>query len=158
MQAADASNPFTTTWTPIIDVSGTGLTLRRTDVAATGRLAADRAGIADPGDDKIAALSLSGIDAPVTVGATTDCFLPTVGEASDPTISQDGTRIAWKDSQGVKVRRRPDGQCRALRARLGADRHLGHRHLPLHRRRRRGPAEARGARARRRPPPPRPSR
>ena len=108
VQAADTSNPFSTTWTPIIDTAGTGLSLRRTDVAATGRLAAAEL-TADPGDDRIAALSLSGIDAPVTVGASADCFLPTVGEATDPTLSQDATRIAWKDAQGVKIAGAPSG-------------------------------------------------
>ena len=108
VQAADTSNPFSITWTPIIDTSNTGLTLRRTDVAATGRMAAAEL-TADPGDDRIAALSISGIDAPVTVGATADCFLPTVGEAADPTFSQDGTRIAWKDAQGVKIAGAPSG-------------------------------------------------
>ena len=108
VQNADPGGPFTTTWTPIIDVTGTGLLLGRTDVAATSRLAAIELG-SDSADDKIAALSLSGIDAPVTVGATTDCFLPTVGEATDPTISQDGTVIAWKDVQGVKVAGAPSG-------------------------------------------------
>ncbi len=108
VQSSDPGGPFTTSWTPIIDVSGTGLTLGRTDVAATTRLAAIELG-SDSADDKIAALSLSGLDAPVTVGATTDCFLPTVGEASDPSLSQDGTVIAWKDAQGVKVAGAPSG-------------------------------------------------
>lgn len=108
VQAAESSNPFAITWTPIIDTSGTGLSLRRTDVAATGRMVAAEL-TADPGDDRIAALSISGIDAPVTVGATADCFLPTVGEATDPTFSQDGTRIAWKDAQGVKIAGAPSG-------------------------------------------------
>lgn len=108
VQAADTSNPFSITWTPIIDTAGTGLSLRRTDVAATGRMVAAEL-TADPGDDKIAALSVSGIDAPVTVGATADCFLPTVGEAADPSFSQDGTRIAWKDAQGVKIAGAPSG-------------------------------------------------
>lgn len=107
-QVTDTSNPFAISWAPIIDVSATGLELRRTDVAATGRLAAIELA-ADPGDDKIAAVSLSGMDPPVTVGATTDCYLPTVGEATDPTLSQDGATIAWKDAQGVKVAGAPTG-------------------------------------------------
>jgi hypothetical protein len=32
-----------------------------------------------------------------------DCFLPAVGRATGVSISQDATRIAWKDDQGVKV-------------------------------------------------------
>ena len=107
-QVTDVSNPFAISWAPIIDVSGTGLELRRTDVAATGRLAAIELA-ADPGDDKIAAVSLSGMDPPVTVGAATDCFLPTVGEATEPTLSQDGAFIGWKDAQGVKVAGAPTG-------------------------------------------------
>ena len=108
VQLTDPGNPFATSWAQVIDTSATGLELRRTDVAATGRLAAIELA-ADPGDDKIGAVSLSGMDPPITVGAVTDCFLPTVGEATDPTLSQDGAYIAWKDAQGVKVAGAPTG-------------------------------------------------
>ena len=105
---ADPGAPFATTWAPIIETSASGLELRRTDIAATGQLAAIELA-ADPGDDRIGVVSLSGMVPPVAVGATVNCLLPTVGEASDPSISQDGTLIAWKDAQGVKVAGVPRG-------------------------------------------------
>lgn len=105
----DGAGPYTRTWSGVVDTSGVAgsPTLRRTDVAATGTLAAVEFDF--PGDDKIGALSLSSVTAPVTVGASLDCFLPTVGEASNASWSQDGKFIAWKDSQGVKVAGAPTG-------------------------------------------------
>ncbi len=113
----DGGNPFTQTWGGLVDTSGVAgsPSLRRTDVAATGTRAAVEFRF-DPGDDRIGALALSSMnvpvnpgDPPVDVGGSVDCFLPTVGEASDASWSQDGTRIAWKDGQGVKVAGAPTG-------------------------------------------------
>ncbi len=92
--------PFGNTFTPLIDVSGTGLTLQRTDVAATGRLAAIDL---DGATDKIAVVSLSGMTAGAAVGDTVNCFLPAAGSADDATFSQDGQFIVWQDSEGVKI-------------------------------------------------------
>ncbi len=92
--------PFGNTFIPLIDVSGTGLTLQRTDVAATGRLAAIDL---DGATDKIAVVSLSGMTAGADVGDTVNCFLPATGSTDDATLSQDGQFIAWQDTEGVKI-------------------------------------------------------
>ncbi len=91
--------PFGTQFNFWINMSGTGLQLRRTDVAANGTLVASE--LHSDAVDKISVLSVSGIGGALT-GAV-DCLLPTVGLAKDVSISQDATRIAWKDDQGVKV-------------------------------------------------------
>jgi hypothetical protein len=91
--------PFGTQFGFWINTSGTGLQLRRTDVAANGTLVASE--LHSDAVDKISILSVSGLGGALT-GAV-DCFLPTVGLAKDVSISQDATRIAWKDDQGVKV-------------------------------------------------------
>ncbi len=94
-----ATVPFGTQFNFWINMSGTGLQLRRTDVAANGTLVASE--LHSDAVDKISVLSVSGIGGALT-GAV-DCLLPTVGLAKDVSISQDATRIAWKDDQGVKV-------------------------------------------------------
>ncbi len=96
----DPPVPFGTQFSFWINTSGTGLQLRRTDVAANGTLVASEL-YSGGAVDKISVLSVSGIGGALT-GAV-DCFLPTVGLAKDVSISQDATRIAWKDDQGVKV-------------------------------------------------------
>ncbi len=97
-----ATVPFGTQFSFWINTSGTGLQLRRTDVAANGTLVASELhSDGPPAVDKISVLSVAGIGGALT-GAV-DCFLPTVGLAKDVSISQDATRIAWKDDQGVKV-------------------------------------------------------
>lgn len=94
--------PFGTQFSFWINTSGTGLQLRRTDVAANGTLVASELhSDGPPAVDKISILSVSGLGGALT-GAV-DCFLPAVGLARDVSISQDATRIAWKDDQGVKV-------------------------------------------------------
>ncbi len=95
----DPPVPFGTQFSFWINTSGTGLQLRRTDVAANGTLVASE--LHSDAVDKISVLSVAGIGGALT-GAV-DCFLPTVGLAKDVSISQDATRIAWKDDQGVKV-------------------------------------------------------
>ncbi|MBK5232445.1 MAG: hypothetical protein JJE13_05645 [Thermoleophilia bacterium] len=96
------TGPFGTSWTGLVDVSGSGLDLVRSDVSATGKVIALELE-SDSQPDRIGVVSISGVDPPVTVGATVDCFLPTVGDATEASLSQDGTRIAWRDDQGVKV-------------------------------------------------------
>jgi hypothetical protein len=98
-----ATAPFGSDYDPIIETAGTGLNLNRSDVSANGRLLAFelRADLASV--DRIGLVSISGVTPPVTVGARVDCFLPAVGDARDVTLSQDGSRIAWADRQGVKV-------------------------------------------------------
>jgi hypothetical protein len=95
--------PFGSEYDPIIETAGTGLNLNRSDISANGRLLAFELRADPAADDRIGLVSISGVTPPVTVGARVDCFLPTVGDASDVTLSQDGSRIAWADRQGVKV-------------------------------------------------------
>jgi len=102
------SGPFGTDWNPLVDVSGSGLDLGRTDVSATGRMMAIELRAESAADDRIALVSVSGVEPPVTIGPV-DCFLPAVGDASAATLSQDGTKIAWEDDQGVKVAGVPTG-------------------------------------------------
>jgi hypothetical protein len=98
-----ATTTYGTDFTPWIDVSGTGLELRRTDVAANGLLAALELEQWNTSQTvgKIAVLSTQGVDAPLT-GAV-DCFMPASGIAKDVSLSMDATRIAWTDGQGLKV-------------------------------------------------------
>ncbi len=92
--------PFGNTFTPLGLSAPIGFTLQRTDVAATGRLAAVDL---DGTTDKIAVVSLSGMTPPITAGGAVDCFLPAAGSADNATFSQDGQFIAWQDSEGVKI-------------------------------------------------------
>ena len=99
---APGTGPFGTDWAGLIDVSASGLDLARSDISANGKvIALELESDIDP--DRIAIVSISGVDPPVTVGANVDCFLPTVGDAAEASLSQGGTRIAWRDNHGVKV-------------------------------------------------------
>jgi hypothetical protein len=98
--------PYGTDFTPWIDVSGTGLELRRTDVAANGRFAALELEQWNGGSQevgKIAVLAIQGVDQAPTLPAAVDCFIPTTGVATDASLSLDATRIAWTDDGGLKV-------------------------------------------------------
>ncbi len=95
------TGPFGTGFTSLIDLSGLpGLTLQRTDVAATGNLAAMDL---DGTTDKIAVVSLSGMTTGAAVGDTVNCFLPATGSAANATFSQDGQFVAWQDVEGIKI-------------------------------------------------------
>jgi hypothetical protein len=96
--------PYGTDFAPWIDVSGTGLELRRTDVAANGQLAAMELEQWDGGSQtigKLAVVATQGVDQSPTFAV--DCFMPTAGVATDASLSLDATRIAWTDDQGLKV-------------------------------------------------------
>jgi hypothetical protein len=98
--------PYGTDFTPWIDVWGSGLDLRRTDVAANGQLAALELEQWDTGTQtigKIAVVATQGVDQPPTFPAAVDCFMPTAGVATDASLSADATRIAWTDDGGLKV-------------------------------------------------------
>jgi hypothetical protein len=98
--------PYGTDFTPWIDVSGSGLDLRRTDVAANGQLAAIELEQWNGGSQtigKIAVLATQGVDQPPTFPAAVDCFMPASGVAKDVSLSLDATRIAWTDGGGLKV-------------------------------------------------------
>jgi hypothetical protein len=96
--------PYGTDFTPWMDVSGSGLELRRTDVAANGTLAALELEQWSGGSQttgEIAVVATNGVDQPPTFAV--DCFMPTSGVATDASLSPDATRIAWTDDQGLKV-------------------------------------------------------
>jgi hypothetical protein len=100
----DPATPYGTTFAPWIDTSGTGLEIRRTDLAANGQLAALELEQWTGGSQttgKIAVIGTQGVDQPPTFAI--DCFVPTSGVARDVSLSADATRIAWTDEQGLKV-------------------------------------------------------
>jgi hypothetical protein len=93
-------------FTPWVDVSGSGLELRRTDIAANGRLAAIELEQWNGGSQsigKIGVVAIQGVDQPPTFPAAVDCFLPATGIAKEVSLSADAARIAWTDDQGLKV-------------------------------------------------------
>jgi hypothetical protein len=103
VQDASAS-PYGTDFTPWIDISGTGLELRRTDVAANGQLAALELEQWDGGSQtigKIAVVATQGVDQAPTFAV--DCYIPTSGVATEASLSPDATRVAWIDDDGLKV-------------------------------------------------------
>jgi len=96
--------PYGTSFSPWLDLSGTGLDARRTDMAANGKLAAIELEQWDTGSQtigKIAVVATEGVDQAPTFAI--DCFVPTAGVAKDASLSLDATRIAWTDTQGLKV-------------------------------------------------------
>ena len=102
----DSATTYGTDFEPWLDVSGVGLELHRTDVAATGKLVAGEFEQWNGGRQtvgKIAVISIDGVDQPVSFPAAVDCFLPATGIAKDVSLSQDGRFIAWTDDQGLKV-------------------------------------------------------
>jgi hypothetical protein len=101
-----ASTTYGTDFVPWLDVSGTGLELHRTEIAATGTLLAFEGELWQGGTKtvgKIGLLSINGVDNPVTFPAAVDCFVPAVGVATDVSLSQDARFVAWTDDQGLKV-------------------------------------------------------
>ena len=97
--------PYGTSFSPWLDLSATGLDLRRTDMAANGQLAAIELEQWDSGGQtvgKIAVVATQGVDQPPNLAAV-DCFMPTTGIAKDVSLSLDATRIAWTDQSGLKV-------------------------------------------------------
>jgi hypothetical protein len=105
VQAA-ANAPHALDFTFWFNTAGTGLEQTRTDVAASGQLAAVELEKYEPGtsnriEGKIAVLSIPGVDSPPTPAV--DCYIPAEGLAKNASLSQDGTRIAWQDAGGVKI-------------------------------------------------------
>ena len=101
-----SASPYGNDFTPWMDVSGTGLELRRTDVAANGQFAALELEHWNGGTQeigKIAVLAIQGVDQAPAFPAAVDCFVPTSGVAKETSLSMDATRIAWTDDGGLKV-------------------------------------------------------
>ncbi len=94
----------TTLW-PNIDVSVLpGAKLRRTSLSTDGTVLA--AEVVFWPDSKIAMIRTPGLGQAPLPG---DCWLPVAGsKGTNPSVSQDGTLIAWKDDQGVKIAGVPD--------------------------------------------------
>ena len=98
------AGPYGSDFTPWLDVSGVGLDLRRTDLAANGQLAAlefEQFSGGTQAIGKIAVVSTQGVDQAPTFAV--DCFLPASGIAKDVSLSADAKRVAWTDGQGLKV-------------------------------------------------------
>ncbi len=102
--AQDVGAVYGSDFTPWLNAADAGLELRRTDVAANGRLVAIAGEQWSGGTltvGKIAAVSIDGVDqGPV---GPVNCFVPASGVAEDPSVSQDASSIAWNDGQGLKV-------------------------------------------------------
>ena len=100
-----SASPYGNDFTPWMNFSGSGLDLRRTDVAANGLAAAELEQWDAGGQTigKIAIVATQGIDQEPTFPAAVDCFLPTSGVAKEASLSPDATRIAWTDDGGLKV-------------------------------------------------------
>ena len=104
VQAA-GTGPFGGTFDVWFDTAGAApLEQRRVDVAATGTVVAFELERYDGGsraEAKIGVVPTAGIGGALNDAA--GCVLPATGFPRDVSISQDATRIAWADDQGVKV-------------------------------------------------------
>ena len=99
-----AATTYGSDFTPWLDTAGSGLELRRTDVAANGQLAALELEQWDNGGQtvgKIAMLGIQGVDQDPTF--VPDCFLPASGVAKDVSLSMDAKSVAWTDARGLVV-------------------------------------------------------
>ena len=108
VQRADGAPPWTTDFDPWLDMSGTGLERRATDVAATGTVAAAELVAWNGGTQTEGRIAMLSIDSPGGALRGGDCFLPVQGVAGDASLSQDGTLVAWHDARGVVVAGVPD--------------------------------------------------
>lgn len=102
IEVQEAGSIGGTTFVPWANFSGVaGADLHRTDVAATGTVFASELYYAGPPEvNKIAVVPAPGLGVPISPG---DCFLDADALARQPSLSQDGTLIAWQDGGGVKV-------------------------------------------------------
>ena len=110
---APFNNEFTQWSTEFTGAKANGYEMGRTDVAANGALAAGEFVKWDQGssarlDGGVFVYSIAGFGGALT--GTLGCDLPAQGIASDVSISQDATMIAWHDDGGVKVAGAPTGQ------------------------------------------------
>jgi len=104
LQADTTASPYgSDPFAPWIDING-GFEAHRTDVAANGKVFGidlDASGV-----EKIAMFTTGSLGDP-NLGSG-DCFLPAQGDASEVTLSQDGTMVAWHDDRGVLAAGIPD--------------------------------------------------
>jgi len=101
----NVGTPYGDDFTPWLDAD-VGLDLRRTDVAANGKLLAFGGELRNGGtltDGKIGLLSIQGVDQLPAFPAAVNCYVPASGVAQDPSLSQDARAVAWNDGQGLKV-------------------------------------------------------
>ncbi len=104
----DPGSVASETFVPWFDVAGAplvGVRIQRTDVAASGRVIAFE--VSD-GSQNVRWIGVAPVSALGGTFGTGDCFLPTDGNATSASLSQDGSAIAWTDSGGVKVGGIPD--------------------------------------------------
>ncbi len=92
-------------WFNVAGAPLVGVRLRRTDVAASGRVIAFE--VTD-GDQTVEWIGVAPVSAIYGTFGTGDCYLPTDGNATSASLSQDGSTIAWTDAGGVKVGGIPD--------------------------------------------------
>jgi hypothetical protein len=98
----DVGTTYDTKFTPWLDASAAGLELRRTDIAANGKLVAIAGELWNSGTQtigKIGVVSMNGIDQGLV--PPVDCSVPASGIAVDPSLSQDAGTIAWTDGRGL---------------------------------------------------------
>lgn len=89
-----------------------GAEVARADVTADGRIAAAEVG--PFAETKIAMIPFAALGGPVPSDGS-DCFLPTVGDAGNVSISPDGTALAWHDDRGVVVAGAPSRRTTLMR-------------------------------------------
>lgn len=102
VQDAAGQPPYVQQFTPWLNVAG-GWEVSRADAAANASAVGVELTRWSGGERTEARILM--VRTPNGLGGTIgdDCYLPSSGLASDVSISQDGTRVAWRDAGGVKV-------------------------------------------------------
>lgn len=92
--------------TPWLDLSGiAGAEVHETSPSTDGTVLAASVHFSGTGEQRIAMLRTAGLGGALQPG---DCWLPVAGNATQPSVSPDGTLIAWKDGGGLKIAGVPD--------------------------------------------------
>jgi hypothetical protein len=92
--------------TPWLDLSAIpGAEVHETSPSADGTVLAASVHFSGSGEQKVAMLRTAGLGLALLTG---DCWLPASGNATQPSVSTDGTVIAWKDDGGLKIAGVPD--------------------------------------------------
>jgi hypothetical protein len=107
-----AGAPYDADFTGWLDTTATGKELNRTDVAATGKVAAIELVAWNGGtqsEGQIAMIEAPGLGLPPSqANADQSCLLPVQGIAGQVSLSQDGKTVAWHDDRGVVVAGAPN--------------------------------------------------